>query len=255
MLEWNYSSLAKAYLKRPQYSPLAIAAMLENSKVEPGELVVDIGAGVGHLTKHLAEYGLMVNAIEPNSEMRNLGRSQFTKFENVKWLEGTGEKTNLRSDAFGLVTFGSSFNVCDRQLALEESNRILKSLGWFSCMWNHRDLSDPIQEQIESLIKQKVPSYNYGTRREDQSKIINNSRLFSEVIYISSKIIHKQKFSDLLEAWRSHATLQRQSGSKFDEIISGIDAMLRSDFNYSDDDYIDVPYETKIWTAQKKKFS
>ena len=43
------------------------------------------------------------------------------KTANVKWHEGTGENTGQNDTDFDMVTFGSSFNVCDRQLALVET--------------------------------------------------------------------------------------------------------------------------------------
>ena len=29
-------------------------------------------------------------------------------------------------------------------------------------MWNHRDLNDITQKEIENIIKQYIPNYNYG---------------------------------------------------------------------------------------------
>ena len=113
-------------------------------------------------------------------------------------------------------------------------------------MWNHRDLNSPIQSQIEAIIKKFVPDYSYGTRREDQSQIIEKSGLFEEVITISSKVIHTQSKDECIEAWRSHATLQRQSKDKFEKIIDAIDSLLNS-LNLID---IKIPYETKIWMAK-----
>ena len=75
------------------------------------------------------------------------------RFANIEWFEGTGEDATLKSRSFDIITFGSSFNVCDQQKALSEGARILKNRGWFACMWNHRDLNDPVQSNIENIIK------------------------------------------------------------------------------------------------------
>ena len=53
---------------------------------------------------------------------------------NIEWFEGTGENTGRENSKFDIVTFGSSFNVCDGQLALTETLRILKPSGWFACI-------------------------------------------------------------------------------------------------------------------------
>ena len=58
--EWNYTELADAYLKRPDYSPTAIDAMLAVFGANKGDKVCDVGAGVAHLTIELASRGLQV---------------------------------------------------------------------------------------------------------------------------------------------------------------------------------------------------
>ena len=181
--EWDYTGLAEAYLKRPDYAQEAIDKMLLTAKMQKGDMVCDVGAGAAHLTLKLAEYGLQVFAIEPNDAMRRNGIQRTSKYEEVTWFEGVGEDTGMESNKFDLVTFGSSFNVCNREEALIETKRILKPNGWFACMWNHRDLEDPLQKQIENLLAENIENYNYGTRREDQTDVICQSGLFKEVIY------------------------------------------------------------------------
>ena len=105
----------------------------------------------------LANQEFIVTAVEPNDSMRELGKSRTKSLKKINWKEGTGEVTGLENDSFDLVTFGSSFNVCDRQEALRETHRILRPGGWFACFWNHRDLNNPIQKEIEVLIGDKIP--------------------------------------------------------------------------------------------------
>ena len=147
--EWDYTELAQAYLKRADNAQEAIDKMFSMAEVKPGDNACDVGAGAAHLTMKLAEYGLKVCAVEPNDAMRTNGIRRTAQYANVKWFEGIGEHTGMRDNEFDIVTFGSSFNVCNRQEALKESKRILKSKGWFACMWNHRKLEDPLQKQIE----------------------------------------------------------------------------------------------------------
>lgn len=130
--EWDYSSLADAYLKRANYADAAIDAMLSIARIKVGDKICDVGAGVAHLTLMLAQRGLDVVAVEPNDSMRENGLLRTQTLKNVHWYEGTGENTGQASDTFDMVTFGSSFNVCDRPLALKETARILKPKGWFS---------------------------------------------------------------------------------------------------------------------------
>ena len=247
--EWDYTNLAEAYLKRPEYAGDAISEMLKIAEVNVGDSACDIGAGAAHLTLELAKFGLKVCAVEPNDAMRVNGIRRTAEYSDVQWFEGVGEDTKMDSDKFKLVTFGSSFNVCDRGQALAESNRILQSGGWFACMWNHRDLEDPLQKEIENIIKCNIDGYSYGTRREDQTEIINRSRLFGEVKFISGNVIHSIKSEDFIEGWKSHGTVYRQSPEIFEKIIFEI----RETIEKLNKDVIDVPYTTRIWMAQTKK--
>lgn len=244
--EWDYSALAQAYLKRPDYAESAIDKILSVSGISKVDKICDVGAGVAHLTIPLAKRGFEVVAVEPNDQMRHYGIERTKQFPNVRFVEGTGEHTEQAENAFALVTFGSSFNVCDRQQALVETARILKSKAWFACLWNHRDLDDPIQRAIEEIIESMVPNYSRGVRREDQTEVINQSKLFGDVQQFSGNVKHVQTIDDCVEAWRSHATLERQAGSKFADVVLGIEAYVRGLGVGS----IEIPYTTNVWMAQ-----
>lgn len=247
--EWDYTELAEAYLKRPDYAQEAIDRMFEIAGMKKGGRACDIGAGAAHLTLKLAEYGLNVCAVEPNDAMRANGISRTLAFETVQWSEGVGEHTGMESGVFDLVTFGSSFNVCNRQEALQEAARILKENGWFACMWNHRDLDDPLQKEIEDILKKEIADYNYGTRREDQTEVIDQSGLFGEVVYVEGTVLHEILAEDFIIGWKSHGTVQRQSKDKFDVINEEIRKVVEA----KDMEYIKVPYTTRIWMAQVRK--
>ena len=244
--EWDYTTLADAYLKRPDYADAAIDAALAIAGAEKRDNFCDVGAGVAHLTLMLAARGLDVVAVEPNDAMRSNGIKRTEKLANVRWHEGTGEATGQAEQVFDMVTFGSSFNVCDRQQALKETARILKPRGWFACMWNHRQLDDPIQSSIEAIIKAQVPDYGYGTRREDQTAVIDASGLFGPVVHLDSRVMHEQRIEECVEAWRSHATLERQAGAVFHEVVATIENYLQS----LNTPTIQIPYSTNIWVAQ-----
>lgn len=247
--EWDYTELAAAYLKRPDYAMEAIDKLISITGIKKGAMVCDVGAGAAHLTKVLAAREFLVKAVEPNDAMRSNGIKQTVKYPNVEWFEGVGEHTGQPSNTFDLVTFGSSFNVTNRQEALVETKRILKRDGWFACMWNHRDLSDPLQAKIEAVIKKHVPEYSYGTRREDQTDVIKESNLFDCIQSFSGKVVHKVPSDDVIEGWRSHGTVHRQAPELFEVIIGDIADVIRAEHS----DTITIPYVTHVWCARVKK--
>lgn len=247
--EWDYTNLADAYLKRPDYAQEAIDKMVSVAGVKAGDAVCDVGAGVAHLTLMLAAKGFDVTAVEPNDAMRANGIKRTSQCKNVKWFEGVGEHTGQDADKFKLVTFGSSFNVCNRLEALKEVQRILMKEGWFACMWNHRDLEDPVQKNIENIIKKHITNYSYGTRREDQTDVIKESGRFTNIQAFSGNVVQSVNIVDVIEAWKSHATLERQAKDKFNIIVSDIEKYLHG----LGVDEIKIPYVTHVWMAKVEK--
>lgn len=244
--EWDYTDLARAYLLRPEYAPSALDRILELAGVDRGDTVCDVGAGVAHLTLEWAARGLTVDAVEPNDAMRALGIERTKELPSVSWFEGVAEDTGRPSGTYALVSFGSSFNVCDRMKALAEAKRIGRNGAWFTAMWNHRNLNDPIQARIEDIIRSHIPNYGYGTRREDQAAFLKDSGYLKEVIPLEGEVLHSQAIKDTVEAWRSHATLHRQAGDNFSAIIDDIETYLASLGTPN----IQIPYITRAWAGE-----
>ncbi len=249
--QWDYTQLADAYLKRPDYAGEALDQLFALCGVGSMQNACDIGAGVAHLTLHLATRHLDVVAVEPNNAMRVNGMQRTHHLKNVTWVEAGGEDTGLADASFDLVTFGSSFNVMDRAQALRETHRLLRPGGWFFCLWNHRVLTDPIQKAIEDIIRDFIPSYGYGVRREDQGQVIADSGLFEKLQKVEGNILHRQTVVDCVEAWRSHATLERQAKEAFPAIVQKIENYLVG-LNV---EAIEVPYTTRAWIARRKDLS
>ena len=101
----------------------------------------------------MAESNLTVRAIEPNSSMRLYGKKNVAHPE-VIWSNGVAENTGLQSNTVHGAFFGSSFNVVNQNKALAEAARIVVPNGWFACLWNHRELDDPLQQRIEKIINE-----------------------------------------------------------------------------------------------------
>lgn len=246
---WDYTQHAKFYEFRPNYAKKAIDLLFALVQGEKQTLkVADIGAGTGNLTQMLLEKGAEVWAVEPNDAMREIGIAR-TKGQKVTWIRATGLENGLETNAFDWVTFGSSFNVMDRHLALKESHRLLKKDGCFSCLWNHRNLKDDIQNTAENLIKEIVPQYTRGVRREDQRPIIESHKeLFDEINYLEQDFYFPQTLENYLRAWQSVKNpfwdLKTKEGKTcFNAICQKFKEKLPPTFQ--------MQYTTRAWSAKK----
>ena len=253
--KWDYSKHAQFYKFRPNYTPQSIDMLVElvggfvRKKARNSSLrVADIGAGTGNLTIMLLERGLEVVAVEPNDAMREIGIER-TKGQNVKWVRATGLENGLKSGDFDWVTFGSSFSVMDRGEALKESHRLLKKGGYFSCMWNHRDLNDPLQKSVEAIVEECVPNYERGARREDQRPVIEaHKELFDGLVYLEHDFYFTQSLENYLLAWQSVKNpfwdLDTDEGKAlFERICEKIRAKLPNEFS--------IKYTSRSWSAKR----
>jgi SAM-dependent methyltransferase len=247
-VDWDYTHLAAAYRHRPPYAPAAIDAIVATTGIGPGDPVCDVGAGTGHLSVEWLARGLRVTAVEPNDAMRAEGEGRTGESADIHWHAAAAEDTGQPANRFRLVSFGSSFNVVRQAEALTEAHRVLRNDGWFSCLWNHRDLDDPLQAAIEDLIHRAIPTYAYGARREDPTAVIEASGLFDSPERLEAPVTHIMPVAQFAEGWRSHATLQRQAGDRFEALVDSIGQLLTREAGRD----ITVPYVTRVWVARRR---
>ncbi len=241
---WDYTELAGTYDRRPDYADRTIDTMIAKMSLTSPGPVLDVGAGTGKLARPLLQRGFKVFAVEPNDAMRALGIQNTQNLGDISWREGVAESTGQADASVAAVVFGSSFNVCDQARALAEVARVLRPRGWFGCLWNHRDLDDPLQRSTEAMIRRHIPDYGYGKRREDPSEAIRGSRRFEQPIAVETAFTVKVCWQDFVEAWRSHGTLARQAGDRFAAIVDEIAAQA------SESTVVPVPYVTRAWIAR-----
>ncbi|MCP2337302.1 class I SAM-dependent methyltransferase [Actinomadura rupiterrae] len=247
-LKHDYTPFSSTYAQRPDYAPGVVDGLVRIAGAGPDDRVCDIGAGSGHLTVPLLDSGLIVDAVEPNAAMREIGMGRTAGFPRVAWHEGFGESTGRAAGVYRLVTFGSSFDRTERAAALQEADRILRPGGYFACLWNHRDLNDPLQAQIEALIHRQVPDYDYGPRRQDPSPVIRASGLFEEPLALQQRVVHPVDAESWCDAWSSHMTLGTQAGDRFGDVLDGIRTLVRAHAG----GVVEVPYTTRLWIARAR---
>lgn len=249
--EWDYTQQAPYYHLRPNYADGAVDHLVRHVGARPAApyAVVDVGAGTGNLTVMLLDRGLSCIAVEPNAAMRRLG-VECTQGRAVEWRVGKGEATTLPPRSVDWFVMGSSFNTTERAATLSEAHRVLKAGGYFTCLWNHRDLTDAVQQTVERVIRSFVPAYSHGTRREPQADVILESRLFNDVHYFEEAQRVERTVPDFIAAWASvknpYWDLATPAGhALFDSIKAALAAELGRQ------ERLTMTYVTRTWTARR----
>jgi SAM-dependent methyltransferase len=144
----GFARSAEAYDRgRPEYPRDALVWLTGRLGLGPGRRVLDLAAGTGKLTRPLLATGAEVVAVEPVAEMR----ARICAGAQV--LDGTAEAIPLADGAAHAVTVAQAFHWFDGPAALAEIHRVLRPGGALALVWNRRPLEDPVQAEIERLIR------------------------------------------------------------------------------------------------------
>lgn len=159
----RFSGRVENYVRyRPGYPAEVLELLHAECGLRPNHVVADIASGTGIFTRLLLENGNSVFAVEPNGEMREMGRHQLDAFDRLASVAGTAEETTLRSASVDFVTSAQAAHWFDLPLARAEFVRILRPEGWCVLIWNERrTASTPFLQDYENVL------LTYGTDYKD----------------------------------------------------------------------------------------
>ena len=254
MKQGDFTKLAKQYKNRPAYSELLlnnILKIMEYARNKDNFQIVEVGAGTGKLTKMLLEMGLNVIAVEPNDAMRKEGILFTKEFNNVEWIKGSGEVTNVNSNIADWVIMASSFHWTNPTKSLPEFSRILKKNGYFTAIWNPRNINiSEFHMKIENNIKNIVPELKRISSGSQSTKqweyVLVSTGDFKNCIFMETDHLEIMSKDRYMGAWHSVNDIQVQAGAKrWKEIIDMIEIEISNLVK------IEVPYKIRSWTVKK----
>jgi SAM-dependent methyltransferase len=133
----SFGAIASDYDRlRPGPSPEAVDWLLPARR----DVVVDLAAGTGLLSRALAGKAGHVIAVEPDERMRSVLQDRSP---GVEVLAGRGEAIPLPDASADAVLVSSAWHWMDPELAVPEIARVLRDHGRFGVLWNSRDRSAP----------------------------------------------------------------------------------------------------------------
>lgn len=252
----DFTKMAKYYKNRPAYSLEAlkmISMYISDNMGQKIENIADIGAGTGKLTENLSQLGFSGLAVEPNDAMREEGKKNEL-CQRFTFEKGTAEETGLQDNFAQWALMGSSFHWTEHKVALEEFHRILTPGGFFTAIWNPRDIEkSPLHTAIESKIHEIVPgmvrvSSGSSNNLKDVEEKLLSTPFFDSLFFVEVPFEVEMSKQRYIDTWKSVNDIQVQAGEvKFKEIL----AMIETEINGMDS--VLVPYKARAWTVKSKK--
>jgi ubiquinone/menaquinone biosynthesis C-methylase UbiE len=146
-----FTTKAEKYARyRWDYAPQAVEAIYQQTGLNPGSTLVDLGAGTGILTRHFSG-GLIARlvAIEPDLNML-----RHAPAEGCLRLAGQAEAIPLPTASVDVICVATAVHWFEPQAARVEMQRVLKPGGWLALVINNSD--DAIGQALSQI---STPEY------------------------------------------------------------------------------------------------
>lgn len=139
-------------------------------------------------------------------------------------------------------------------MAVKEFYRILVPEGFFTAIWNPRDIErSELHRRIEDVVYAEVPTM----KRVSSGKAISTEEMkekllaggyFKDILFVEAPHVELMSKERYMNTWKSVNDIQVQAGEEgFQRILNKIEEIIR------EFDEIEVPYLSRSWTVQSCK--
>jgi SAM-dependent methyltransferase len=230
---------------RLPYSSQAVTDLLDY--IGPLEVVADIGAGNGQLTRLFAGRCTRIYAVEPEPAMRQVASTALADQATVEIRAGCAEQTTLPDDSVDLIVIGNAYHRFKPE-ACVELLRILKPSGWialFTYEQTNKALTDMRTARLAALkgANSRVARVWHGMPIEalfGESKIHKRS--------------YRQSRSDDWTTFFGAACTWLEAPEPGDEEFGEFEALNREVFEaFAVNGAVEIEYETQVSFGQPLK--
>jgi SAM-dependent methyltransferase len=233
---------------RPTYPPDAVAWLVEHLGITAGARVADVAAGTGKLTRLLPSDARIV-AVEPVPGMR----TTFTAMcPGVPMVAATAELLPFAGAALDAITVAQGFHWFDAPVALSEFARVLRSGGRLGLIWNARDRSNDLVDQLWSImdrVEKRAP-----WRKHDQwsdSALVEHPAFepLHEGTFHHEQVMTREQ---VLDRFRSVSHISVLPPAEQDAVIAEIRGVLDTHPLSTGQDRIGIPYRVDAYWCERR---
>lgn len=194
----KFDGRAKDYITgRPSYAEALIDCLYSDYGISESSVVADIGSGTGKFAKHLLERGSEMYCVEPNEDMRSVAERELCGYTNFHSVQGNAENTTLETGSVDYITTAQAFHWFDVKKFRQECSRIIKNNGKVFLIWNVRDNTDLLNQELYQIYSKYCPDFKgfSGGIEKDDPRIKEFFRgQYDSVSFDNPLYFDKEKF-------------------------------------------------------------
>jgi ubiquinone/menaquinone biosynthesis C-methylase UbiE len=246
----GFDKAAEVYERaRPGYPHDAVDWMVEHHHAG-ADLVVDLAAGTGKMTRALLARGLNVVAVEPVEGMR---RKLAEALPGVRALDGTAETLPFGGGEVAAVVVAQAFHWFKHADALREIHRVLRPQGRLSLVWNVRDERVDWVARITDIIVPyegvdgvKIPRFRTGEWRREMT----NTTLFQPAGELITEYRQPSSPEGLVERVVSTSFIAALPDDQRRGVEEDVRALTRDHPDLRGREAFDFPYVTEVYVYE-----
>jgi SAM-dependent methyltransferase len=215
------------------------------------DVVVDLGAGTGLLSRAIAPMADRVIAVEPDTRMRAV---LAARSPGVEVLPGRGEAIPLADESADAVLVSSAWHWMDPELAGPEVARVLRDGGRLGVVWTGREAVPWLRAEDWFVTDDKGAAGRTATERamrafDSRRVVLPESALFHNIETDTFRFTRTMTVPDLVDWLTTYSRVIAAS----DEIKAAgrvrAAAALAEEFPGAST--IDVPMRSRCWRADR----
>ena len=214
---------------------------------EHAELVIELGAGTGKLTRAVAALGARVVAVEPDPRMLAVLRGL-----ELEGVEGSAEAIPFGDGVADAVVAGSSVHWFELEQALPEIHRVLRPGGRFGFGWNHRhDRHPAIARMGEAVYAAQRRTRGPRWRSRDWAAGLTATGLFREVERALFEHVHELPREALRDHLMSYSGVAALPDDERRRVFAEVARLLDSDESVSGNGRLRLPFVVTAYRAER----
>lgn len=236
-LKRTFNEVAELYDRaRNRYPAALFEGLFQLSGCHSSSHVLEIAAGTGIATMHLAEHGCRVTAVELGEDMARVAQRKLAHFEKVDVQIGAFEEWKPPAGVqYDLVVVATAFHWLDPNVRYKKIASLLKPGGYLAIIKYHHVAGgdQAFFEQVQMCYEQ----FREGTKKLVLPLIeevrldtmeMKESGLFEETprrTYVEEEKYNRQQYLDLLSTYSDHRMMgDREREGLFECIGNLIDS-------------------------------
>jgi SAM-dependent methyltransferase len=225
---------------RPSYPEAIFDAVRAYADLAPDDAILEVGAGTGRATVHLARWGKPMIVIEPAPAMADIARANVAEHAHIEVRTSTFEGARLERYAFGLVAIARAFDWLDPATRVERIHDGLYAHGSVALIDNFQVLTDetrPFFERVQDVYLAHAPEIahqgEFPSARDLPAHQFEGSPLFGELQRPEHPwewTLSAEDYVGLMSTHSPHATLHPDVRAR---LLAGIAELIDDEFGGS----------------------